>query len=323
MTQTLKEKYERSIIKLGNSKAITFPQEWTNSAKLEEKSQVTLYPIDNKTLVVRAHDKEKPQTIFRLDSAKWPIRLVKQAIISAFKLNIDEIYLKYNSKNQDDLYALLIDLRKEIIGLDFKNLSDNSEFFINFLLDASKTNLNEVFMDLANVFTTIINNIISGTVSKNNDLLLAEIDRKYSLGTRILITGLTDYPISRGYQNLPIIRFLGDRVILLYTRDFINETLTLQHLNTTVIQKYSKLLKNIPRLLIEIIKNYSSINFDSILKFQESLTELTNNLDSINFIEKSEEEHQIRNSILYFLNSFKNFFDIGITRMIETEIGIA
>lgn len=319
----LKDKYVRSVIKLGNSKAITFPQDWAINADLVEKSEVSLYPLDEKTIIIRAFDKERPKTIFRIDANVWSMNLIKQAIISAFKLNIDEIYIKYNDINQEEVNKLLIELRSEIIGIDFKNVNETNEFLINFLLDTSKTSLPNVLSDLSNVFTTVINNIIEGNIRKDNQLILDEIDRKYSLGRRILITGLADYPISKGYKNFPIIRFLGDRVILLYIRDFINEALILQPISNTVIQNYSELLVRIPRLLSEIIANYDNINLDSISEFQEYLFKLRGMLKDMELDESNIEEQQVRNAIRYFLNSFDNFFDIGITRLIETEIGMS
>ncbi len=319
----LKNKYVRSVIKLGNSKAITFPQDWTINADLEEKSEVSLYPLDDKTIIIRAFDKEKTKTIFRIDANVWSMNLMKQAIISAFKLNIDEIYIKYDDKNQEEVNKLLIELRSEIIGIDFKNINESNEFLINFLLDTSKTALPDVLSDLSSVFTTVINNIIEGNTRKDNQFILDEIDRKYSLGRRILITGLSDYPISAGYKNFPIIRYLGDRVILLYIKDFINEALILQLISNTVIQNYSELLVRIPSLLSEIIKNYNNINLDSISEFQEYLFKLRGMLKDIELDESNIEEQQIRNTIRYFLNSFDNFFDIGITRLIEAEIGMS
>ena len=319
--KTLKKKYKRSIIKLGNSKAITFPQEWTIRAKLDEKAEVTLYPLDDKTLIVRAHDEIGEQkTIFNIDANIWPFQLMKQAILSAFKLNIDEIYISNAEKNQEELYELLVDLRKEIIGLDFKSKDDN-EFTINFLLDSRKTDVPEVLSDLANTFKVIIKKIIEGTLKKNNEILLAEIDRKYSLGTRIIITGLSEYPISK-VRNLPIIRFLGDRVVLLYIKEFITESFCLKFISKDLISKYADVLSKIPTLLIEVITNYNNINLETILEFHEYLNNLNSMLESIKFDEKSTEEQQIRNLLTYYLNSFKNLFDIGITRLIEAEIGM-
>ncbi|MHA1292970.1 MAG: AbrB/MazE/SpoVT family DNA-binding domain-containing protein [Promethearchaeota archaeon] len=313
----LKNKYERSVIKLGNSKAITFPQEWTNKAKIKEKSVVIFYPLDDNTIIIRAHPHNIKKAVFKLDGTLWSLNLIKQAIISAFKLNIDEIYLKFNEKNEEKLYELLIDLRREIIGLDFKTIMDTHEFYIRFLLDTTMTTFKEVLEDLVNIFDTIINNIVEGSIKENSNLLLDEIDRKYSLGTRILITGLSDYPFSQ--IHLPSIRYLGDRVILLYIRDFINEAINLQQTDREIILKFSPILTKISALLKNIVSYYDTIDFKTISEFQEKLNNLQKILNKVN-IDKN--NCQIKNIIKYYLHSFKTFFDIGITRIIEDEIGM-
>ncbi|MFX1259008.1 MAG: AbrB/MazE/SpoVT family DNA-binding domain-containing protein [Promethearchaeota archaeon] len=322
----LKKKYIRSVIKLGNSYAMTFPQDWTNQARLKEKSEVSLYPIDKKSIVIRTIDKNKQKTIFTIDGSEWPIKLIKQAIISAFKLNIDEILIqntkRYQNKNSDELYELLVDLRREIIGLDFKENVDKHEYSINFLLDTNKTDFSGVLNDLANVFNTLIRNVIEGELKKNMDMILAEIDRKYSLGTRILVTGLSEYPQSKIYRNLPIIRFLGDRVVLLYIRDFIERTLILELLPHEIIVKYSSLLNRIPKFLINILQNYDNIDLEHISNFHKYLIKLNSLLNEIEFKENLIEEQQMRNIIKYYLSSFETFFDIAITRLIESEIGM-
>jgi len=316
--QEIKNKYERNIIKLGNSKAITFPQEWTNKAKLEEKSVVSLYPIDKNTLIVRTRDMEDVKVVFELDSKEWPEKLIKQAIISAFKLNTDEVLIKYDNENQNSLYKLLIDLRREIIGFDFKDISNNNQYSIKFLLDSSKTNFLDVLLDLANVFHTIISDFISGVSNKNKDLLRDEIDRKYSLGKRILITGLSNYPLSK--QQSPIIRFLGNRVVLLYIREFINQVLNSPIPDISIAGKYLALLGSIPELLIEFIRFYHEINLAKISRFHEQLSELQSKLDAIE--DTVDQKCHLGNLIQYYLNSFINFFDIAITRLVEAQIGI-
>ena len=316
--ESLKDKYVRSIISLGNSKAMTFPQEWTNLANLEEKSEVKLYPIDEKTLVIRSGDGSEPKHLHIDD--QWPLDLVKQAIISAFKLNVDEIFIKYSEKTEDIINEKLIELGSELIGLDFKNIVDQNEFYIRFLVDPSKTTFYETLMDLTNVFSTIIKNIVEGT-KKKNELLLAELDKKYHLGRRILITGLSDFP-SKGLRKTPIIRFLGDRVLLLYVRDFIKEALILKLISLEKIKKYSNLLLKIPNLLLEIVKKYDNINLESITEFHSYINNLKTMLNDIKAKSTDNEELQVRNIINYYLNSFKNFFDIGITRFIESLIGM-
>lgn len=325
-----KEKYMRNIIKLGNSKAVTFPQEWTEAAQLKEKSEVSMYPINEKTIMIVAHEEEEKR-ILRIapfnDDDTWSLELLNQAIISAFKLNVDEIYIKYNEKNQGELYELLIKLRQEIIAIDFKDITENNEFYITFLLDTSKKDLIDVLKDLAGVFSQIIENIVESARNKietieikNYELILAEIDRKYSLGTRILITGLSEYHLSRGYRNLPIIRFLGNRVVLLYIRDFINESFRFQKLPTEIIVKYSKILTEIPNLLFNLINNFDNFNIQTISAFQEKLDELRENFKKIPYEDTFGLELLVRSIIKYYLSSFSNFFDIGITRMIENML---
>ena len=316
--ESLKDKYIRSIISLGNSKAMTFPQEWTSLANLGEKSEVKLYPIDENTLIIRAGDLNEPKR-FQIGE-EWPLALIKQAIISSFKLNVDEIFIKYNEKTEDPLNETLIELGGELIGLDYKNIVDRQEFYIRFLVDPSKTTLPEILMDLSNVFTTIINIALEGT-KKKNDFLLAELEKKYHLGRRILITGLSDFPL-KGFKNTPTIRFLGDRVVLLYIRDFIYESLVLQSISSKIIEKYSDLFLRITSFLKDIINNYNNVNLDSISEFKTYLDTLKNILTDIEYDAANNEEMQVREVINYYLHSFRNFFDIGITRLIESLIGI-
>ncbi len=320
----LKSSYKRAIIKLGNSKAITFPQEWTNLAGLEEKKEVTLYPIDNKTIIIRATEKEKPKSIVKLDGIRWPVELIKQSIVSGFKLNVDEITLKYNEKTYDKLYELLIEMRKELIGIDFKNLEEKNEFYIKFLLDTTKTAFSDVLNDLINVFNTLVKKIIEGTLKENNDLLLAELDRKYYLGIRMLITAMTDYPISKGYHRTPLIRFLGDRVILLYIRDFINQALFLRFISSKMLEKYSEILMKIPQHLLDIVESYDNITLETITLFRNRLESLNSFFKKIEFEkEQSNEEFNVRSILSYYINGFQNFFDIWVTRKIEQEVGLA
>ena len=118
----LKDKYVRRVIKLGNSYAMTFPQDWANQSELKEKTEVFLYPLDDKTLVIKSQEKKGEKTYFNIDGKKWPIKLIRQALIAAFKLGVDEIFVSYNSQKLIEFNELFVELRREIIGLDFKNL---------------------------------------------------------------------------------------------------------------------------------------------------------------------------------------------------------
>ena len=78
----------------------------------------------------------------------------------------------------------------------------------------------------------------------------------------------------------------------------------------------------IPNLLKDVINNYNNINLNSISEFKTYLDRLKNNLTDIEYDPTNNEEMEVRNVIKYYLHSFSNFFDIGITRLIESLIGI-
>lgn len=318
--KSLKEEYIRSIIKLGNSKAITFPQEWADRAGLEYKSEVIIYPIDDSSVVVKTMKKAKQKTILNI-GIEWPMNIIKQALISAFKLDVNEIYIKYDGKKHDKIFDLLVQLRSEMIGMDFRELEDSNQYLLYFLTDTSRKRFKDVLMELINAFKRIIDDVSKGIMKKKSEVLLAEIDRKYLLSRRILITSLAEYPLSKYYRNLPVIQYLGNRVVLLYVKDFINEALNLQNYPPPLLQKYSTLLQHIPILFIEIVTNYDTINLKTISQFYNELDDLRKRLNKMKPSDTFE-EYELRNSITYFLNSFKNFFDIGITRLIEKQIGL-
>jgi len=98
--------------------------------------------------------------------------------------------------------------------------------------------------------------------------------------------------------------------------------LVLQSISLNTIKKYSEILLRIPDLLKDIIDNYENINFDTVSRFQAYLQRLKESLKDINFESSDNEELQVRNTVNYYLNSFRNFFDIGITRLIESLIGM-
>ena len=54
----LKDKYVRRVIKLGNSYAMTFPQDWATQSELKEKTEIFLFPLDEKTLVIKSQEKK-------------------------------------------------------------------------------------------------------------------------------------------------------------------------------------------------------------------------------------------------------------------------
>ncbi|MGV9197394.1 MAG: hypothetical protein ACOC4M_00975, partial [Promethearchaeia archaeon] len=98
--------------------------------------------------------------------------------------------------------------------------------------------------------------------------------------------------------------------------------LNLEHIPEEIIHKYSQILEAISELLKSVVENYQRIDLDSISAFQRELQRLCDLLKKIDYREDNQEEIQLRDILKYFLNAFRNFLDIGITRLIESEIGM-
>ncbi len=321
----LKKKYSRSVIKLGNSKAITFPQEWVTFINIQEGSEIFLYLIDKDTLAVRASELDEKKKSFSIDPINWPSELVKKALIGAFKLNVDEVHLKYTQTNENVLFMVLTELKKEIIGIDFRKVPENKEYRIHFLIDTSRTSIKEVIVDMIDIFERIIEFCVQGDLEKNYSYLSEEIERKYSLGTRILITGLQNYISINIVSDTPhIIQYLGHRIGILYLRDLIQKSLEIKFIqNGDLIKRYSSFLKQIPNFLKKIIEPYfeKEKSFEAKVKLQKDLYNLNENLDSIKNQDETFEQ-ELRRTCEFYLNSLDNFLDIAVTRVIESKIGL-
>jgi len=98
--------------------------------------------------------------------------------------------------------------------------------------------------------------------------------------------------------------------------------MNLQSVPFNIIKKYQHILLKIPETLRFILKNYNNINSETISIFQNALLDLQKELDNTD-VDSEQTKCNVRNSIKYYINSLNNFFDIGITRMIQDEIGIS
>lgn len=323
--EDLDNKYTRSVIKLGNSKAITFPQEWVNFMNIKEGSKIFLHKIDKLTMAVRASEVDEKMKTFTFFPTDWPPELIRKTLIGAFKLNVDEVYIKYNEKNENVIFMLLTQLKKEIVGIDFRKEPENKEFKIQFLIDTSRKSIKDVIIDLINIFERIIDVCVEGNQLQNYDYLKEEIESKYSLGTRILITGLQNYVSINLISDTPhIIQYLGHRIGILYLRDLIQKSLDITLLkNEALIKRYTKFLKRIPQFLKQIIDPYfeAERSFERKVKLQNELISLNQSLERIE--NKDEQfEQELRRTCEYYLKSLDNFLDIAVTRVIESEIGL-
>ena len=316
---TLEKKYERSIIKLGNSMAITFPREWFKITNLKEHSKIFIYPVNDNTLILNTIEEKEKEQILKIDGSKWAVELIKQSIISAFKLNIDKLHLKYNDKNYEKIYILLTELQRQIIGLEFQNLNASQKFCIKFLVDSSKTTLKEVLLDLINLSDVFIKKICEDESENNYELLMEEFNRRHYLGTRIIIYRMVQNHFVNDNLNFSTIQFLIDRVALLYLEEFIYNTLKLKELPKNFIMKYSDFLKKFPRFLYDLINNYDEMDLYTIQQIEENLKNLRVELNEL-LIDVNIEELQLKSIIEYYFKITEDFVSIQLNKALEAKI---
>ncbi len=311
--------YERSVIKLGNSMAITFPQEWFINTPLKEHSKVLVYPINDDTLVIHRNNFKEGPSILKLDVSKWPSKLIEQVILTAFKLNIEELFLNYNFFNKQDYYDMVNKLQRELIGFDSSISEEKNEICIRFLLDSSKTKLPEILIEIFRIFKEFMENLMDESLNLEESTYLEKFSRKYYLGMRSLIGTLLKYPDLEISIKRPIIRTLGDRITILYSKELMDYAFQLMKLPKNILKKYSELLIEISKLYLKIIEKYNNINTDTMWEFQSTLDVLADDFKKIEY-ENNLEDTKIRGIIERYFTIFVDLLEITITRVIESEI---
>ncbi len=311
--------YERNVIKLGNSMAITFPQEWFSKTNLKEHSKVIVYPFNDDTLIIHSYGYKEELSELNLDIREWPSNLIEQVILTAFKLNIEKLYLKYNFKDKQDYYNLINKLQRKIIGFDSNFLNgDDNEICIRFLLDTSQTTLPEIIVEIFNMFKEFMETLIENNFDVKKSIFIEKFARKYYLGMRILLGTLNKYPNMEQMVKRPIIRTLGDRISILYAKQVMDYAYQLIKFSKEILTKYSDLLIEISNFFLLIIKGYNDIKLETLWEFQNNLDSLKKNYVKIKYDENPEEINIWRIIDSYF-NILDNLMELTITRVIESN----
>ena len=175
--------------------AITFPQEWFSKTRLKEHSKVTVFPLNKDSIIIHSNGYKERPSVLRLDITKWPSNLIERIILTAFKLNVDKLYLKCDSERKSEYYNLFNRLQRYLIGLDsniFNGKED--EIYIRFMLDSSKMSLLEILIEIFNTFREFTESLIKGDIRDIETIYLEKFARKYHLGMRILLGIMIKYP---------------------------------------------------------------------------------------------------------------------------------
>ena len=318
---TENKNYERSIIKLGNSMAVTFPQDWFTKTHLKEHSKVHVFPIDEDTLIIHGNNYKEGESIMEVNLHEWPTNLAEQLVLTAFKLNVDQLHLKCDvEKYKKEYYDLVNKLQRKIIGFDSSIVPDNKEICIRFLIDSTKTSLPDILIELYKTLGEFINSVLDSSSEINQDIYKERFSRKYYMGLRALLQTLLKYPSLKDRVNRPIVRTLGDRITLLYAKELKDYASQLINLPKEILNKYSKILVGISELLLKIVEKYNKDDQENILlKLQTDSDNIYGLFNSLDF-KTNENEMMIRGIISRFFSISKDLIGISITRILEAKL---
>jgi hypothetical protein len=265
-----RKSFDRSIIKLGNSRAITFPTEFLDSFRRvdvetgEDDFQgvmVRLFKIDPDTILVKKMDALNSSQEIQIDN-DFPVGLVGPLLISAKKLNIGAVHIQFLPENQ----ITILDICTEMGASPL--ISGPNEITVAFPNTVGDYTIHEKLTGIL----SYIEQIGSLIMDQNRDMvedqrtidtLLKTIDLNYRDAVRLVIHNLNNYYISDNNEEAKsIINFLGTRTLLFQIQN-ISSVLAKLFLfrNWEHIHLYYDPLK---RFLV-LLKRGTDINYDETI----------------------------------------------------------
>lgn len=316
---------KRKIIKLGNSYAVTYPEDFIKSLADDDKeiakSTVHCYKINSRSILIRKEKAESEKTILNIDISKFPIELLGDLIKNAQKLNINTVNIDYQ---EDDQYDLLISKLNEF------NITPI--FTVNKITFDLSKNILYKFSDrlesMAQLFSKIIGLSISEEVTnldkiKVIDDYLSNLKRHYDEALSTLIKILNNFYLHNENGMSNIINTLGNRVLLSHIKNMSESASNLfYYKNSEEFKSYMEIFENFPNILKDEIA--LSIKSNEI-----------NEINNLNIIFKKKEtlliglkakgtktvnEEIIFSIVRSILGALKDIMGIILTRWVENSV---
>lgn len=337
-----KKYIQRNIIKLGSSLAVTFPKEFFKSFRMDESDDdegfknviVHAYKVDPNSILIKKFKAELEQQCLDLDMNSFPIELLENLLISAKKLNVNEINITYQEKDYDKCLEIVNKFGSPIHS-ENKMTLDLSRIYKEF-------KFSDQVMGMIKNFSKIIDHImdegkiIDSDMKKTIETYLKSIDSSYHEALRVLIIRLKNYYLwedhpdenqaGTGMSN--IINTLGNRVLIAYLKDISVAAANLFYSKSSkeigkylpIIKSFSDLLKEEVELLlsptiqdkIDEINNYKNHVLDIRKKYNKLVPDKNQNYP-IN-------EYIINSIIDHIFDIIIELVGIILTRWIEKSV---
>ncbi len=318
---------KRKIIKLGNSYAVTYPEDFIKSLADDDKeiakSTVHCYKINSRSILIRKEKAESEKTILNIDISKFPIELLGDLIKNAQKLNINTVNIDYQ---EDDQYDLLISKLNEykITPIFTKN---------KITFDLSK-NILYKFSDQLKGMTQHFSKIIGLSIKFSGKLTtpdkisiiddyMSNLNRNYNEALSTLIKILNNFYLHSEIGMSNIINTLGNRVLISHIKNSSESASNLfYYKDSKEFKNYMKIIESFPEILRNEIslatksnEIYEINDLNKILKKKEVLmiSLKANGTGTVN-------EEIIFSIVRSILGALKDIMGIILTRWVENSV---
>lgn len=264
-----KKYIQRNIIKLGSSLAVTFPKEFFKSFRMDDKDDdegfknivVHAYKVDPNSILIKKYKADLEQQRLDIDTNSFPIELLENLLISARKLNVNEINIYYQEKDYDKCLEIVNKFGSPVHS-ENKMTLDLSKIYKEF-------KFSDQVMGMIKNFSKIIDHImdegkiIDSDMKKIIETYLKSIESSYNEALRVLIIRLKNYYLwedhpeegQSGFGMSNIINTLGNRVLIAYLKDVSVAAANLFYSKASKeIAKYLPIIKIFPDLLKEEVE---------------------------------------------------------------------
>jgi len=175
----------------GTTYTISLPKEWVKKNKFKEQDELVLYEGKDKTLMISAHsDAEKASNEISLNIDEYP-GIADTILRSLFNLGFESITLFSKSQIKSDTRAKIRKALSKLSGVEI-TYEDEYKISLRVLLDKSKLSITQLLFRSGLVLESSLS-MLSGkwdasAIRFNEN----EMDRLYSLTTKIIIVSLSD-----------------------------------------------------------------------------------------------------------------------------------
>ncbi|HME55888.1 MAG TPA: AbrB/MazE/SpoVT family DNA-binding domain-containing protein [Candidatus Lokiarchaeia archaeon] len=303
----------RKIITVGrNSLAIILPKEWVDACQIEKGSEILLHQLRSGQILLQ----KSPISRYKveLEAGQFDQDILDATIQSAYFLNIDEIVLKFpEMANLPEQIDHVGGISKKFPGMNLA-ITGPHEVTLNSLTNMSQLKIHDIFNQMLAILWLLLDHIKESGSEYDNTFQLFQMESEYSLGVRMLVSALRNYPLVEFEEGtINIIQVLGSRIALRALRSLILQVKNFTpYLKAAEIPDLQVLLGDFHSMVQIAIQCLFEPSFALLQQLSEYWANLEHSADEIQ--DASGTMHSFIGNVLDIIQTFK---EVSITRYVE------